>query len=193
VRKEKMERKKLLSGLLAGITIFAAFGTLVYLLNQRVSPVQACGQKCYYGWNCGANEVCAGWGLPGTQKKCQCRAGNQCVNGKCVKAHKECVNGSCQYVAGAGPNKCSSDRSCKCFDTDGGKNAWVKGTVTCPTEVCNWPSTSKTDQCGGTGYCGVNCLREYYCYSDTVSGEWIVNCSVLDPNAVCQNGRCVRK
>ena len=58
-----MERKKLLSGLLAGITIFVAFGTLVYLLNQGASPVQACGQKCYYGWNCGSNEVCAGWGL----------------------------------------------------------------------------------------------------------------------------------
>jgi len=190
-----MERKKLLSGLLVGIAIFAAFGTLVYLLNQRVSPVQACGEKCYYGWNCGANEVCAGWGLPGTQKKCQCRAGSQCVNGKCVKAHKECVKGSCQLVAGAGPNKCSKDCDCKCCDTDKENDVWKKGTLTigkgCPFDQ----GFSYADECvidqGRTyliqGYCG----KDYGEGLTPCDYGYISNSCKDEYNATCQNGRCV--
>jgi len=148
---------------------------------------QACGEKCYYDYDCDYPiEKCSGW----NPKTCTCKSGYLCDNGTCQETHKECVNYSCQDVVGSGPDTCSDDCDCKCCDTDNGDNVWVKGTVTCPSSICYESSSEGTDYCL-QGIAGKeNWVMERWCQWDNLGAGDSRSCPAL--GAVCQNGRCVK-
>jgi len=116
---------------------------------------------------------------------CECWAGWGCEDDECV-SHTECQNYSCTRVLSSGTDECYSHCGCKCCDTDGGENVWVKGTVTLPGK------TPFTDYCSDP-YCGpcsdcTECVAEGSCSGEEVVVSFI-SCAKL--GATCQNGRCV--
>jgi len=82
-----------------------------------------------------------------------------------------------------------------CDDTDkdelhpDGVNPRVKGTVTCPSSVCEWPAES-TDSCYWSGTDGwTNYVLERFCRTSTQASGRTISCKLL--GAVCEDGRCV--
>jgi len=75
-----------------------------------------------------------------------------------------------------------------CTDSDGGKNYYIKGTVSYNGQIYTDECGMCTGACPSVGSCPpVNCrLKEYYCDNNQVKNIWYT----CPGGFSCKNGRC---
>jgi len=100
--------------------------------------------------------------------------------------HATCTQGRCVRTPGAGTNQCSSNNDCiqSCTDSDGGRNYYVKGTVTYNGQTYTDGCIYCTGACLPGIPCTPNCYAvvEYYCENGVMKQE--------THGCTCQDGAC---